>query len=197
MRRAALLIACIAPLAACNKSPEIHAKNASVEQVMDAAREAGANSGMILRAGQWRLTTTMEDMSMPGMSPSMQAEMKSMMGQRQNVRVDYCMTPEDARRPSGKVFTGQESKNCRYERFNMAGGKVDAVMHCEAKPAGTTTMTISGTFSPDSYTNDVRIESTGGRRGGMTMKMRSEAHRIGDCTGKPGDVKVTMHGGEQ
>jgi hypothetical protein len=28
----------------------------------------------------------------------------------------------------------------------------------------------------------------------MTMKMRTEAHRIGQCTGKPGDIKVTMGG---
>ena len=144
--RYSLVVLTVAALAACNKSPEIHEENASVEQVVNAARAAGVKSETVLRAGQWRLNTTIDEMTIPGMPPSAQAEMKRMMGQRQNVTVDYCMTPEDARKPGGKVFTGKESKDCRYERFDMAGGKVDAVMRCEGKPpAGTMIMTVSGT----------------------------------------------------
>jgi hypothetical protein len=55
-------------------------------------------------------------------------------------------------------------------------------------------MQMAGTYSPDSYESRAELKTEGDRQGGMTMKMRTEAHRIGQCTGKPGDIKVTMGG---
>ena len=192
MEYSLVLIACASALAACNKGPEIHERNASLGDVADAAQEAGATSGAFLQAGQWRLTGTVDEMNIPGLPASTQAEMKKMLGARQNYTVEYCLTPEEAKRPRGKFFTGKESENCKYDRFDMAGGKVDAVMRCQGKPSGTMTMTVSGTYSADSYTSQVAMEATGGREGGMTMKMHSEAHRVGACTGDK--AKVTVQG---
>ena len=180
MKATALLIACAA-LAACNQSPEIHEKNASIEEVADAASQANAASGIMLRAGQWRLSGTMEEMTIPGLPASAQADMKRMMGEKNNFTMEYCLTPEEAKKPRGKFFGGEQSDNCRYESFDMAGGKIDAVMRCEGQPSGNMTMTISGTYSPDSYTTRAAMEVAGDGRGGMSMKMRSEAHRIGEC----------------
>lgn len=193
MQYSLVLIAGAAALAACNKGPEIHETNASVGDVVNAAHEAGVTTGTFLEAGQWRLKGTMDEMNMPGLPPSAQAEMKRILGERQGYTYEYCLTPEEAKRPRGKFLTGKESDNCKYDHFDMAGGKVDAVMRCEGKPSGTMTMTISGTYSPDSYTSKVAMEMTGGREGGMTMKMHSEAHRIGECTGK--ETKLTIKGG--
>ena len=40
-----------------------------------------------------------------------------------------CLTPEEAKRPKEDFFAGA-AKNCRYERFDMGSGKIDAVMKC-------------------------------------------------------------------
>jgi hypothetical protein len=181
MRITALLIASAA-LAACDSSPEVHEKNASLEQVAEAAAKAEAASGVVLRAGQWRLSGTMEEMHIPGLPASAQADMQRMMGERNNFTMEYCLTPEEAKRPRGKFFGGEQSDNCRYESFDMAGGRIDAVMRCAGQPSGEMTMTISGTYSADSYSTNAAMEVTGDGRGAMTMKMRSEARRIGDCT---------------
>jgi len=122
--------------------------------------------------------------------------MKSAMGKAQNASYEYCLTPEEAKKPGGKVFTGKESKNCRYESFNMSGGKMDAVMHCQGDTGGTMTLKINGTYSPDAYESHAEMKVEGQRQSAMTMKMRTEGHRIGQCTGKTGDVKVTV-GGQQ
>ena len=180
MKATALLIACAA-LAACNKSPEIHEKNASIQQVAEAAGKANAASGIELRAGQWRLSGTVEDMSFPGMPASAQADVKRMMGEKNNFTTEYCLTPEEAKRPRGKFFGGKPSDNCRYESFDMENGKIDAVMRCEGQPSGSMTMKISGTYAPDRYSTMAAMDVAGEGRGGMSMKMRSEAHRIGDC----------------
>jgi hypothetical protein len=63
----------------------------------------------------------------------------------------------------------------------MGGGKIDRVMRCAA-PTGAMTMAIDGTYSADSYSTHVSMDMQGGREGKMAMKMRSEAHRVGECT---------------
>lgn len=193
MKYAAIALACLVPLAGCNKGPEIHEKNASIAQVVNAAQHAGVASDRFLHAGQWRVTGTMDEMNIPGMPASAQAEMKKMMGSRQNFSSEYCLSPEEARRPRGKFFTGKDSNHCTYDHFDMAGGKIDAVMRCQGQPSGTMTMTMNGTYAPDSYSSHMTMQVAGGREGGMSMKMHSEAHRIGECTG--GDkVKVSVGG---
>jgi hypothetical protein len=120
--------------------------------------------------------------------------MKAAMGKAQNTSFEYCLTEEEAKKPGGKVFTGKNDKNCRYDSFNMSGGKIDAVMRCQGETGGAMTLKVNGSYSPDSYDSRAEMHVEGGQQGGMTMKVHTEAHRIGQCTGKEGEVKVTMGG---
>jgi hypothetical protein len=43
------------------------------------------------------------------------------------------------------------------------------------------TMTIAGNYSADSYSTQVSMDLAASQ-GTMTMKMRSQAHRVGECT---------------
>jgi len=180
MRGSIICVACAVALAACNKSPEVHEKNASVEQVANAVAASGVANDLYLEAGEWKVTSTLEEMSIPGLPPEAQKEMKQAMGQRGNAEYQYCLTPKQAKKPGGKFFNRQADKNCKYDHFTMGKGKIDAVMRCAA-PAGSMTMTIAGTYSADSYSTHVAMD-LGGRDGAMKMKMRSEAKRIGECT---------------
>ena len=184
MKPSIVLIASAAALAACNKSPEIHERNASVEEVAAAAQKVDAAKGIYLKAGQWRLTGKMEAMNIPGMPASAQADMQRMIGDKNNFTMEYCLTPEDVKKPKGDFFGGKKSENCRYERFDMAGGKIDAVMRCEGRPSGNMTMTIDGTYVADSYATNVAMDVADQGHGSISMKMHSEAQRIGDCTAR-------------
>jgi hypothetical protein len=179
MKRSAVIIACAALLAGCSKGPEVHERNASVEQVANAVSRSAAASDLFLKAGEWKVDATVEEMSIPGLPPQGQSQMKQVMSQRGNSSYQYCLTPEQAKKPGGKFFNRQADRNCRYDHFTMAGGKIDAVMRCAA-PTGSMEMMINGTYSPDSYSTNVSMNMQGGEK--MTMKMRSEAHRIGECT---------------
>jgi len=179
MKRAAFLISCLIPLAACSKGPEVHERNASVEQVANAVSASVARNDLYLKAGEWKVDATLEEMTIPGLPPEAQSQMKQAMSERGNSSYQYCLTAEQAKKPAGKFFNRQADKNCRYDHFSMGGGKIDAVMRCAA-PAGSMSMTIDGTYSPESYSTHVAMNMEGGQK--MTMKMRSEAHRIGECT---------------
>ena len=183
MKPIALVIACALPLAACNSEPEISAENASAEDVAKQVRDAGGTASFV-NPGKWQSTVTIEEMTMPGMPPEVAAQMKSVQGRAQTH--ETCLSAEDAKRPKEDFFNA--GKNCRYDRFEMGNGKIDAVMKCSDGGA-TQTMTMNGTYSGDTYAMRMSMQSgagTGGAEQGMGMKMRVEAKRTGQCTGKEG-----------
>jgi hypothetical protein len=180
MRYAVAIIACTI-LAGCNKGPQVHEKNASVAEVADAVRASGVASDTFMHAGQWRIMSTLDEMNVPGMPAEVQAEMKQVIAKQQNRGFEYCLSPEEAKEPRGKFFGGKEANNCRYDHFTMGGGKIDAVMRCN-EPSGSMTMTLAGTYSPDAYSTKMTMEVRDAREGSTTMKLHSDAKRVGECT---------------
>jgi hypothetical protein len=185
MRYAVCLIACAGALAACNKSPEVSAKNASVAEVAQKVHEAGADQSFV-RPGLWQSKVTIDQLDIPGMPADMAQRMKAMMAERQEHGFQTCLTAEDVKRPKEDFFAGK-NKECRYDHFTMGGGKIDAAMRCGGK-TGASLMQMAGTYSPDSYQmqTSMKVQGEAGEQGGMSMKMRIEAQRVGECTGKSG-----------
>ena len=96
---------------------------------------------------------------------------------------EVCLTPEQAKSPKEDFFSGAD-KNCRYEHFNWGGGKIDLKLNCK-HPNATQTMAMVGSYSPEAYTMTMTATNVGGGPAGeMTMKMKVDAKRIGDCDGK-------------
>jgi uncharacterized protein DUF3617 len=185
MRYAVCLIACAGALAACNKSPEVNAKNASVAEVAQKVRESGADQSFV-RPGLWQSKVTIDQLDIPGMPADMAQRMKSMMAEKQEHGFQTCLTAEDVKRPKEDFFAGK-NKECRYDHFTMGGGKIDAAMRCGGKK-GASVMQMAGTYSPDSYQMQTSMKMQGetGEPGGMSMKMRIDAQRVGECTAKNG-----------
>jgi hypothetical protein len=168
-------------LVACSKGPEVHEKNASVDEVADKVREA-TGGGQFIKAGEWKSITTIEEMNVPGMPPEAAAQMKQAMGAQKSHEFTTCLTEEDVKQPKGKFFTGNEQ--CRYDHFNMKGGKIDAAMRCGDKETGTQVMTMTGTYAPESYAMQMDMTTDGmpGAASGMSMRMRVESRRVGACS---------------
>lgn len=176
--QAILMIAAALPLAACGAEPDVDVRNASVGEV--ANEVAGASKDSFVRPGKWRSTMTFEEISAPNMPPQMAEQMKRSMATGQTS--ESCLTPQDVKRPKEDFFTGAE-KSCRYDHFTMGGGKIDAKMRCSHGDTSQV-MEMSGTYSPDEYNMRMTTRMTGmpGPAGEMTMRMRIEAERIGECT---------------
>jgi hypothetical protein len=167
------------PLAACGSKTSVNEKNASVEEVANKDAEVSKAEGTI-QPGKWQSTMTIEEMHMPGMPAEQQEQMKKMFAQAKVS--ETCITPEEAQKPTAKMFAGNDQ--CRYDHFTMGGGKIDAEMHCN-EAGSKQTMTMAGTYSPNSYAMHMSTQTEGGPAGeAVSMKMRVEAKRIGQCTAK-------------
>lgn len=176
---ALMLGSCLA-LAACNRGPQVHEENASVDEVAAEVRKATGGASFI-RAGEWKSSGTIEEMSIPGMSDADSARMKQAMAKSGIHEFSTCLTEEDVKQPEGKFFTGNDQ--CRYDHFTMSGGKIDAAMRCEAQGGASQVMTMKGNYSPDSYSMRMEMKTAGapGAPGEMTMRMRVDSKRVGAC----------------
>jgi hypothetical protein len=182
MKSAVFLLGCALPLlAACDSGPRVDARNASVEEVADQLADA-AGSEQFVRPGKWQSRVQIEQFELPGAPPEAAAAMRDM--QQHSQVQESCLTPEEAKRPKEDFFAG-EGKNCRYDRFTMGNGKIDAVMKCSGSGMAQT-MAMQGTYGPDAYQMRMSINAQAGAGppGGMTMKMRVDAKRVGECDGK-------------
>jgi hypothetical protein len=179
MNRLALALPLIA-LAACSDEPDVKMENASVGEVAEEMRRQGGNDSFI-DPGKWQQTMTLIDIEAPGMPPEAKQMMQRAMDQAQVHEV--CLTPEQAKSPKEDFFAGAD-KNCRYEHFNWGDGKIDLKLNCK-HPNATQTMAMIGSYSPEAYTMTMTATNVGGGpTGEMTMKMKVDAKRIGDCDGK-------------
>jgi Protein of unknown function (DUF3617) len=175
-----LMLAVPLALAACNSSPTVTAENASVEEVAEKVAAARGDTPFI-SPGRWESTVTIKEVSMPGLPPEATAQMKAQMGKSQSVI--SCVTEADVKKPSADFFAGGASKDCRYDRFAMAGGKVDAAMTCN-RGGASQKMKMTGSYSPESYNMAMESQASGaGAPGTMTMKMEMAATRAGECRG--------------
>lgn len=174
-------LAALAMLAACGKG-EVELENASVEDVVKASANAQA-----LNPGQWTNTVKIVSVDVPGMPQAGQAMKdamtKAMTGQT-NVQ-ESCVTPEQAKKPDAALFAGQGQNNCKFEKFEIGGGEMDAVLTCSPGGQASMKMAMKGPYGGDAYnlTSDMEISGTPGMPGNMVMKIKAEStgKRTGEC----------------
>lgn len=182
----AICLAGLLLLSACDSSPEVDVKDANASQVAEAVRKSGigGDDDFQVRPGKWESKVAIEEIDIPGMPAGMQESMKKAFAERQPGSFTSCLTPEQARMPKEDFFAGKDNK-CRYDRFKMGDGRIDAKMRCDAGQ-GAQVMEMAGTYSPESYSMTMTTVREGGAGAGgeARMKMRMDAKRVGECDGK-------------
>ncbi|MBV8908215.1 MAG: DUF3617 domain-containing protein [Sphingomonas sp.] len=181
MKHLLLLAAGLAALTACNKSPTVDAKNATPEEVAKQVRASGVETAFVT-PGEWTSKVTIVSMHVPGAPPAMEAQMKGRGSEERN----YCLTPEEAKKPNENFFAGNQNE-CRYDHFTMGGGKIDAAMRCTHEKM-TQLVTFNGSYAPNSYqvAMDSKVVGGSSEMAGMAMSMRVDAKRVGECSPKRG-----------
>lgn len=161
-------------IAGCENKVDV--KNETVSGV--AKKVADAN--LRFNPGRWESTVKFMKIDMEGVPPEAKAMMEKVMAKDRTF--DSCLTKEEAEKPEGKFF-GQADDRCKYDNFTMGGGKIDAKMTCKAEQ-GEQVMTMTGTYTPDTYAMTMTVAGKGMNNRPMNMTMSVSARRAGECTGK-------------
>ena len=137
-----------------------------------------------LKPGQWEGTYTLEDIDMPNMpggGDQMEDQMKKMMSR---TSIKYCVTPQEAANPSGRMFSGQQNKDCTYKGFDASGGSVKGEIACKSEH-GAMNAVMSGNYAPESYEMNMDMKMTGAPNGmDMRMKARTTGKWVADTCAK-------------
>lgn len=132
-----------------------------------------------LKPGQWEGAYTLEDIDMPNMpggGDQMKEQMKKMMSR---TSIKYCVSPEEAANPSGKMFSGQENKDCIYKGFDVSSGSVKGEIACKSEQ-GTMNAVMSGDYGPESYEMHMDMKMSGAPNGmNMSMKAKTTGKWVG------------------
>jgi Protein of unknown function (DUF3617) len=177
-------LAALTLLAGCGSKQEVSMKNASVEDVANAA-----DAVTQLSPGQWDSVIKIDSVDMPYLggpnSVASQAVAKRMIGQEQ--KSSQCITPDQAAKPPAEMLAGGGAgANCRFDTFDMKGGTLSMQLQCgKTGDPGAMVMTSSGPFSGDSYALDTQMvmDSPAGK---MKITATNSAKRVGPCSAAKG-----------
>ena len=127
------------------------------------------------QSGKYESDLTLLSMNIPGVPDSMMDIMKKTISRK----TTFCLTEEDVEEGYQSAMRKSQKDECTFDKFNAAGGVIDAVMTCETE-MGPMTMAINGSGTPTA--SDVTMQVSGSMEGApMSMKMRVVQKRLGDC----------------
>lgn len=174
MNRVALLVP-LAIVAACSKPAETPGNAVSATAVAAETRK------LQLEPGQWETTTLITAMEVAGLPAG---ATQAATGTR--TTTSNCITPAAAARPDANILSGTKDGNCTYQRFSMAGAKIDAAMTCTPAGApGKIAMTLAGTHARDKFDMAMAMNTSLPGNLAMTMKATVTGRRTGVCTSPP------------
>lgn len=175
MRRAtyALLLAGAVGLAGCSGSVDL--TNASIEQVASASHRIAKPE-----SGQWATDVTMTAFDPGGDASPMATAMKDEVGT--TTRTEACLSPDDADKPLFGDLPVKAGANCRFAKFALKDGRLDAQMACRNATGERLEVRQQGQYSASAVDLTATIRRTGADgkpAGGMTT--RTVAKRTGEC----------------
>jgi hypothetical protein len=161
-------------LSACGKSD-------TGPKTMDQAKEEAAKLERP-KPGLYTQAMTVTKFEIPGAPPEMAEAMKGAMAKAQEHQ--FCLTAEMAEKGFRDMFdkVGGQGE-CKYDRFDVSGGKIDAVLQCANAAEGKGTITMAGTVGEEGSDVNVTVAQQGGKApmANANIAMHLVSKRIGDC----------------
>lgn len=177
MITAASLAALTLGLAGCSGGGDADADGDGKVSNAEVAQQAKAE-GIRPEPGLYRATITMTGIDIPGMPDDMKGHGAGMV-----TTTEDCLTEEEVDKGFEELVKQGQQGECSFDKFNLDGGKLDAVMLCKT-PQGDARMNMTGTATPTSsnFTANTKMNFDG--VGEATMNFTVKNERIGDCAAK-------------
>jgi hypothetical protein len=166
---AVLLAGCSGGNADTDGNGEVSVKEAAVKAKDEMPRP---------QPGLYKTTVTMTNIEIPGMPDNMEGH-----GAGLTRTIEDCLTQEEVDKGFEALVKQGQDGECSYERFNVAGGKLDAVMVCEAQ-GRKARMEMTGTTTTTGADLEATMAMAFDGAGEGTMSFTAKHERIGECPTK-------------
>ena len=139
------------------------------------------------RPGQYRSTTELVSIEVPGAPAALADRIKGVLGGQFAQTVTSCLTRADAANGFEQQFRelgeGMNGFKCDFERFDVDGNDVDAVLSCNGEGSTKAKLTMDGEMNEErqDIAMTMAMENPEIPGGKMTAAMSVLTERIGDC----------------
>lgn len=164
-------------LAGCNSSPEeeLSEEALSMEDVAGAA----ADMDLTLVPGEYRSTTELIELSVPGLPDQVQQMAEQAFAEGAGSGHTYCVTEQMT---SEDWLSSMNESECTVSRFDEEGGTLNAVLQCNDPQGMNGRVELTGTAAGDSADMEMRFTQQFAEMGEGTIQLRVLSERIGDCS---------------
>ena len=168
-------------LAACSGG-----KDADSGQGMSADEVANQlDNASTVEPGQYQARTTLLEFEIAGMPEAQVNTVRSMFAGELEKPTTFCLTPEQAKQGRGEMLQKMAESDCSITSLDINGGSMKGEMNCKGNGGLKGTVKVEGTSSGDS--SSMTLETTQTVPGipgeGARLKWRTDARRVGECTG--------------
>lgn len=148
--------------------------NVSVKEAVEAAKAEMPRP----QPGLYKTTVTMTGLDIPGLPPEMAGH-----GAGLTTTSEHCLTEAEVEKGYEALVKQGQDGECSYERFELAGGKIDAVLVCNAQ-GREARMAMTGTTTPTTADLEASMAMEFDGVGKGTMRFTAKHARVGDCPAK-------------
>lgn len=184
MKRILVLTSACALIAACTDSAPADeaaatdAADSGEEISLNEVQEKIASEQIKPQAGQYRSSAKLVSIDIPGAPP----QLAEMMGKAMEAQTsEYCLTQEQVDKGFEEMAKESQQGDCSFQKFDMEGGNIDAVMTCKAQNDAQMQVAMTGKGTETSMDMTMTLEGEAPQVGKMKMVMQSKQERIGDC----------------
>lgn len=133
--------------------------------------------------GQYETRVQVTNFEVPGMPADQAAMAQQMMTAATAATRSACVTAEQAATRGRDMFREMGNGECTVETFDVTGPALTGRMRCTNPQRATAVMTMNGTFGTEASEMNITadVEDPSMPQGRMTMTMRVNTRRTGDC----------------
>ena len=99
---------------------------------------------------------------------------------------EYCLTQEDVDKGYEEMARQSQGGDCTFERFDVDGGTIDALMVCAGEQSNAMRMAMTGSATPTSSVMTMTMTGDMTGMGESTLRMKATHERVGDCPAPAG-----------
>ena len=136
------------------------------------------------RPGLYSSSVKMINFEVPGMPPAQAERLKGMFSQTAQAR-QFCLTPAESEKGYREMTRKLAQGNCTYDKFEAAGGTLDAQLTCQTAKGMTAVIAMKGTMTPEGSQMHMKMDQSMAAMPGKGVKMEMDVSstRVGDCAG--------------
>ncbi|AKH44262.1 hypothetical protein FHS61_001582 [Altererythrobacter atlanticus] len=174
------LVAAIA-LAACSGGTEEESATAG-EGLSEAEANAAAEGAIRLTPGQYSTTLELVEFEVPGLSGDLADQIRDLAASGFAEGNSFCLTPEEAEEGPRRMVRDLAENDCTFNKFDVAGGTINADLSCIADDGSEGTMKMTGTMTSESSDMMMEMDQQIPQMGKAHMKVKVNSRRVGECS---------------